>query len=450
MKDRSAEAQTLPIQLDDRLTLRRATLADLDRLLALQSLALRDPGEERADERILFWTRDLMSGDHPTFKPGDFTLVEDQETGTIASSMCLISQTWSYGGIPFRVGRVEIVCTHPDYRRRGLIRTQFEVVHRWSAERGEKMQGITGIPYFYRQFGYEMGLALGGGRAGYVAQLPPLEAGEEDAYRVREVSEADLPFITQVYAQGAERFLLTAVRDEAIWRYELDGKHPRNVNRYELRLIEARTGEPTGFLAHAPRLRGGGTNLDLIWYELRAGTSWHAVTPSVLRYLRATGEAYAQESEGEFATFTFKLSPEHPAYHVIPDRLPMPRKPYTWYVRVPDLADFVRHVAPVLERRLAASPLVGYTGELKVSLYRDGLRLAFDQGKLTTAEAWRPTFDDGGGAAFPDLTFLQLLLGYRSLEELDYAFADCWAGDEAQVLLNILFPKQPSDVWPIA
>ena len=447
MKDCSAHRESLPLQLDDRLILRRATPADLDRLLALQSLALRDPGDEKADERILFWTRDLMSGDHPTFEASDFTLVEDQESGTIASSLCLISQTWSYGGVPFGVGRVEIVCTHPDYRRRGLIRAQFEVVHRWSARRGEKMQAITGIPYFYRQFGYEMGLSIGGGRAGFAAQLP--DPDEDDAYRVRLATEADLPFVTQVYAGGVKRYLVTAVRDEAIWRYELAGKHPRNVNRYELRLIETGSGEPAGFLAHPPQLRGMG-NLDLIWYELSSGISWHAVMPSVLRYLRATGEAYAKEASREFTSFTFKLSAEHPAYHVIPDRLPQVREPYAWYVRVPDLPDFLRHVAPVLERRLAESPLVSYTGELKISFYRDGLRLAFDEGRLKVAEAWRPTFDDGGNAAFPDLTFLQLLLGYRTLEELDYAFADCWAGGEAQVLLNVLFPKQPSDVWPIA
>ena len=53
----------------------------------------------------------------------------------------------------------------------------------------------------------------------------------------------------------------------------------------------------------------------------------------------------------------------------------------------------------------------------------------------------------GGAAAFPDLTFLQLLFGYRSFEELQYAFADC---DEAQALLTALFPKQASGVWPVA
>ena len=52
--------------------------------------------------------------------------------------MNLISQTWSYAGIEFGVGWPELVATLPEYRQRGLIRTQFEEIHRWSEERGER------------------------------------------------------------------------------------------------------------------------------------------------------------------------------------------------------------------------------------------------------------------------------------------------------------------------
>jgi hypothetical protein len=77
--------------------------------------------------------------------------------------------------------------------------------------------------------------------------------------------------------------------------------------------------------------------------------------------------------------------------------------------------------------------------------------LIFKEGKIAAIEPWQPTPDKAGDAAFPDLTFLQLLFGYRSLEELDHAFADCWtAGDQARVLLEALFPKQPSNVWAIS
>ncbi len=52
----------------------------------------------------------------------------------------------------------------------GWFVLQFEEVHKWSAERGHKVQVITGIPYYYRQFGYEMALDLTGRRIGFEVQ----------------------------------------------------------------------------------------------------------------------------------------------------------------------------------------------------------------------------------------------------------------------------------------
>jgi hypothetical protein len=193
-----------------------------------------------------------------------------------------------------------------------------------------------------------------------------------------------------------------------------------------------------------------GPKLAVVRYELKRGTSWLDVTPCVLRYVESVGEARAQRDGEEFESFIFALGTEHPVYQVAPDRLPHVRRPYAWYVRIPDLPDFVRHVGPALERRLAESPLAGHSGEFKISFYRDGLRLAFEMGRLVSAAPWSPARAEEGDAAFPGLTFLQVLLGYRSLDELQYAFPDCWVGsDAARALLNALFPKQASDVWGV-
>jgi len=432
------------------LVLRRSTVEDTERLVAFHGDLHRDIGAEEPEQYVAAWTRDLMKGDHPTFDPADFTIVEDVGTGTIVSSLCLISQIWSYGGVRFGVGRPELVATHPDFRRRGLIRAQFEVIHGWSVERDEKMQAITGIPWYYRQFGYEMGLTLGGGRASYKPQIPRLEDGAVEPYNVRPAVETDLPFIAQVYDYGTRRYPVACVWDEALWRYELIGKSENNVNRQALSLIETPQGEPVGFLAHSTRLWQG--RVGITGYELKPGVSWLAVTPSVMRCLWALGERWAApHPEKEMEALNFWLGVEHPAYQAMHKRLPHSIKPYAWYVRVPDLPAFLRHVATVLEQRLAASPLVGHSGELKISFYRDGLRLAFEEGRLACVEPWQPTHEEGRDAVFPDLTFLQLLFGYRALDELEYAFADCGtSSDEGRALLAALFPKCPSDIWPVS
>jgi hypothetical protein len=124
--------------------------------------------------------------------------------------------------------------------------------------------------------------------------------------------------------------------------------------------------------------------------------------------------------------------------------------PYAWYLRVPDVPAFLQQITPVLEQRLANSILIGYTGELKFDFYRGGFCLQFEQGKLVTVEPWRaPAYGNNAHAGSPPLIFLQLLFGYRSLSELRATFPDVWADQEAVLLINTLFPKQPSTVYPL-
>lgn len=445
-------ASTFLRDLGDGLILRHATRADTDKLVAFNGMIHSDLGPETPDVRVGEWTRDLLNADHPTFRPGDFTIVEDTLTGKIVSSLNLISQTWTYGGIPFGVGRPELVGTLPEYRNRGLVRAQFEVIHQWSTERGELVQAITGIPYYYRIFGYEMGLELSGGRAGYLAHIPRLKEGEAEPYRLRPAVEADLPFLASLYDQSNQRYRVACTRDERTWRYELSGATELNVNRMELRIIETPGGQPVGFIGHPPFVWG--MLMVAQMYELIPGISWAAVTPSVIRYLAKIGETYppALGEKEPFQAFGFWMGSEHPVYQAIPDSLPRVRKPYAFYVRVPDLPAFLRHIAPVLEARLAASLIAGYSGEVKITFYRGGVKLGFEQGKLTVCEAYRPTpVGHNGDAGFPDLTFLHLLFGHRSLDDLRYAFVDCWVNnDQIALLLNTLFPKQASHVWPLS
>jgi hypothetical protein len=437
--------------LGDGLILRQATLEDTQALVDLNARVHYDGEDGKLDERIGVWTRDLMERPHPTFQAGDFTVVEDTTSGAIVSTMNLISQTWSYAGLPIKVGRPELVGTAPEYRNRGLVRAQFEIIHQWSRKRGEILQAITGIPYYYRIFGYEMAINLGGGRAGFKPNIPMLKDGETEPYNIRPVTEQDIPFLSNLYNQNASRYLVSCLWEDALWRYELTGKSEKNVNRAELRLIETPEGEPAGFFAH-PFQRWGSMMAATV-YEVKQGISWAAVTPTVIRYLQSTGEQRPAEfGEQAFESFGFWLGGEHPVYQVMGDQLPRVRQPYAWFVRVADLVSFIKHIASVLEGRLFGSIFAGHNGEFKISFYRSGLRMRFESGQLVKVENWNPTPKSySGNAAFPDLTFLKLVFGYRSMEELKYAFPDCITeNDSGHALLDVLFPKQVSAVWPIS
>lgn len=439
-------------ELGDGLLLRRSSPEDAEALAAFNARIHSDDGPDQPDERLAAWTNDLLKGSHPTFNPSDFTIVEDRATGQIVSSMNLIPQTWSYAGIDFGVGRPELVGTLESYRSRGLVRAQFEVIHQWSANQGHKIQAITGIPNFYRQFGYEMAIDLGGGRYGYAPQVPKLKKDEDEPFAIRPATEADIPFIDWLFLKASERYLVNCRWDEALWRYELMGKGENNIQRSDVRIIEDKEGGRVGFFLHSTRNWANGAKLPAQRYEVKPGISWAEVTPSVVRYLQSTGESRAEKMEKKaFGAFGFWLGSQHPVYEIMGDGLPNVRKPYAWYVRVPDVPGFLESVKPVLESRLAESPYVGHTGEVKITFYRSGIKLRFEQGKLQV-ETWKPTpHGHSGDAAFPDLSFIQFIFGYRSLADLDYAFADCWCGNDlARGLLNTIFPVRPSCIWPVA
>jgi hypothetical protein len=320
-------------------------------------------------------------------------------------------------------------------------------VHRWSAARGELVQGITGIPWYYRQFGYEMALSLDASRGAYRANVPALNHGEAEPFAVRPATIDDLPFIMAMYEQSAARAMVAAVRDEALWRFDLERRHERNGMSSLIRIIEERDrlGPPVGLLIHSRRLWGA--ELGVRFCEVRPGVPWLAVAPGVMRALDATGVECAARDGGEYHGIAFDLGETHPLYDTVPDRLPKVGRPYAWYLRVPDLAAFLNHVAPALEQRLAASPQGGYSGELTISFFHSGIRLVFEEGLVTVAE-WRPDRIEAGDALFPELSFLPLVFGFRSLDDVQRAYPDCAvATDDARALLPILFPKKDSQVW---
>jgi hypothetical protein len=251
----------------------------------------------------------------------------------------------------------------------------------------------------------------------------------------------------EIYGHFSNRNLVFASRDEAMWQYEFIGRSEDSIPARKWEVIERVDGdEPVGLL-----MRPKNAENYAMMYELKSGVSWLGVTPSVARHLWNIAQELTAQDGKNHPGFTFLLGQDHPVYQVMGNDLPSYRKPYAYFMRVPDLAGFIRLIAPALEKRLASSIAPGHSGELKISFYKNGLRLLFEKGKLVSVEDWKPSHDEWGSAAFPDLTFLQVLFGYRSFAELHESFADCWWHNEKdRALVDILFPKKISNVIGIA
>lgn len=448
-RDGSVDAFGLPRDLGDGLLLRWATPADTEDL-AKFNLSMHSENPDEPEMGLYYWVHDLMRGDHPTTRASDFTVVVDRNAeNRIVSSLNLISQMWAFDGILFPVGRPELVATHPDYRRRGLVRTQMEVIHALSASRGELVTAITGIPWYYRQFGYEMTINLGGSRQLFWARPGNREKVDEEPYRVRPATAGDIPALGELYKAHLGDSPITRPRDDALWRYEMFTIHPESFWSVKPRMIESVDGQVVGYFTSAV----WNTAVGIREFGVLPGNSWRAVGRFVVRFLRQEAATLNESRPPEkwLENITFNLGEEHRLYDALGPDLERQITPYAWYVRVPDIPVFLRHIAPALERRLGDSVMAGHSGALKINLYRSRFVLVWKDGRLMeVSEGYPYNLLEEGDAAFPDLTFLQLLFGFRSIDELRLSFADLFThNNDALVLLRSLFPKRPSRAIPM-
>lgn len=452
-------APTYVGDLGNGLIRRWSTAADQARIAQLMGMIYRDGADRPFNRRAADVARALMSGGFPFMEAGDFALVEDTNKPgqPVVAYTCLWRLRWSYGGIPFSVGQPEMVATDPDYRNRGLVRALFEMVHARSAGEGHLVQAITGIPYFYRQFGYEFVLDLEGSRTVPLAVVPEKSDGAREPFSLRLATLDDVPQLMALYALPRGASLVWHEAPESFWRHVISSWDDPFVRREgplgtilagRLHMIVDDAGQTVGYAWLAARRWSD--RLVVFALQLAAHVNWQAATPNLLRAFCEHGREapVIEENTKPFREIKFVLGRAHPLYEVLgADAASRSEPPYAWYLRVPDVPAFIRHIAPVLEERLARSLLVGHTGELKIDFYNGGLRLQVDQGKLTAVEPWRaPAYGDEAGAGCPPLVFLQLLFCYRSLADLRAFFPDVWANPEATLFINTLFPTQPSVV----
>ncbi|WP_435279951.1 GNAT family N-acetyltransferase [Streptomyces sp. 1222.5] len=446
MLDKSIKPPTVFTPLRDGMVLRNASTQDQEALADLLSHVHASPTGE-ANNGVRAWQRDLFSLGHPTLSPADMLVVEDTEKGILASSFLIIPQTWSYGGIPLGVSLLELAATHPDYRGRGLLRKQLEVLVAGSTRRGDLIQGMTDVLFFKDDIGFLPGVTQRAGRGGHTRDLLQTQSRHVD---LRPARIEDVPFLAAVENQARERALLSCMRNDEQWRHELQGHSVESMIHNDIRVIELGQ-EPIGFLV----LGYGGIPsfpipswlpgrpcpenvVSVTRFEIMRGKPWHDVTFSVLDQLTAHMDGYM-----------LWLGTEHPTYNILGTLLVRNPPRIGWFLRVPDMVALLQAVTPVLENRLRGTAAESFSGQLRLSLYNHGIEIRFSEGSIIDVNGWPSHNRRDSDASLPTQMFQQLLFGQAAWEELEHAFPDSRVHTNlAKLLIPVLFPKMNSDIWP--
>ena len=369
-------------------------------------------------------TRKIFSA-HPNVTGRDLVYIESEQ-GEVIATICLIPWNLRYGGVDLPAAELGIVGTLENWRGKGLNRILMDYFWQRFEERGALLSIIQGIPYFYRQYGYEYAmLPLEGGWRIQPDQIPaPLVLG----YTARPALQADIPLLVGWYDQQAAALDLSAQRGAEIWRYLLARTPETEAMQHDTFILQDPTGTPVGYF-RVPDFH----------FDQNLLTVDEAVIPdffaglAVLDVLKGLARERAKEG------LRLHLPPNSPLEQIARSFGAVDMGRYSWQVRIPNRAAFVQKLSPLFEQRLAGSLFSGLSGTYSLNLYNEVIGMTFEEGRLQSVN---PVSEDERTILnVPPTQFVPLALGARSIDEIHASFPDAFAHGPWKLLVDTLFPR---------
>lgn len=408
----------------------------LDNGLILKSIST----EEEIDKLAIFneliheeaivaqMTRTLIRH-HPSTHPKEWIFIEDPSTGQIVSSLCLIPWVLRYDTVELHSAEMGIVGTLPEYRRRGLIRSLNHRFQQLLIDGNYVLSHIQGIPYYYRQFGYEYTLPLEGGWELTLHNIPSNPPEYIKDYTFRKAILDDIPLLQQFYNTAMDALDISTIRNQDIWHY-LISQEDNLQGMQEVWLILDKNNVPIGYVRTAKE----GFRQGLIVDE--ASQLSHQASIAAMYYFKQMA------IERKKPYIRFSMSELCLLVRIAKNWDAQSPWQYAWQIKTPNAKSLLDAIAPILEKRINNSPFANLTQSITFDLYRQSYEVIFDNGQVTSVKIL--ALCESPSMRTPPPQFIQLVLGYKSREELEGIYPDVSVSGQNKYLVDVLFPKMNS------
>jgi len=380
-------------------------------------------GESRVDLMVKKWI-----GHQPRMTLEEFFAARHR--GRTVAALCLIPSEWSIGEVRLRVAELGCVATLPEYRHLGLQRKLMAEYHKRVLEQGYDLSAIEGIPYFYRQFGYEYALPLDEQTRIRLGEIPEYKS----ACTIRPFTNHDVSKAMELLARSQRKFYVHSVRDEETWNMQ---QKTHMVAEYEFDgYCVEQEGQMTGYF----RASQNPESKELFLREITDVNE--SAAQSIMGFLKKIGVQSGLEN------LVCTISHHEPfAKYLAATGHQGQLQPYAWQIRVSDYMNMLRKMKTLLEERLRASEHNSLTAKINFNFFRYTVRLTIESGTITDVQRLEDCEDRA--VRFNPTVFPQLLFGYRCREELELTYPDFIVRPSHRHLIDVLFPKLPSHIHTV-
>ncbi len=359
--------------------------------------------------------------EHPKKKDILWFYIEDNSTGQILSSITLLPLEWQFEGKLLSVCEMGFVGTLKEYRGNGLISKLNEFYERVMMERGYLLSCLRGIPYYYRRFGYEFVLSLDERFSLSPNQIPSIELSHID---IRKATRKDIGYIENQYNSNSNSFLISNNFDTESFYFKFMNDS-FNDNKLSAYIIEE-NGKPEGYFLI-------GMSFDNEVYTI---ITPQLSPPQMIKLLQHINEYPKKEKDlnlnvAEFSGFGKYLF-----------SIGKLQSNYGWQIKIPNLKQFFESIKDILENRVKKSKFNDLSKTVIISDYKQSIELIFVKGKIEAIkiESGYPDVEKCD-VRIPGAMLLKLLLGDRTVDEINYIVKDARINPSSKKLIEILFPK---------
>ncbi|MFX1237434.1 MAG: GNAT family N-acetyltransferase [Promethearchaeota archaeon] len=409
--------------IDDQFTLQVATGSSnniqlLSRILELNILVHGEGVKEYIEDIFVV---------HPRREDVLWFYIEENSTGKIISCLTMFPLEWKIENLIFPICEMGFVGTLEPYRESGFIGKLNDVYEKAMDERKYVFSVIRGIPYYYRRLGYEFVFPLDDRISFSVEKIPDDELNN---LTIRKATCQDMEFINRLYDEFYKQFYVVNKFDKEGFIYRFF-KDKYNADRLTTYILEE-NGQSISYFSI-------GMSYDNKAYTINVPQLNYPQKIKILQFVKHIHESKNSldmelhvRHDSEFGKLIFQLGG-------------VALQRYGWQLKIPNLKLFFQSITSIIEQRIQNSIYRDITRNLIISNYRNNIELSLVRGKITKVRQYKgyPN-EEECDLRIPGSMLFKLLLGDKSLEEINYIIDDAMVKPSSKMLINIMFPKKVS------
>ena len=369
--------------------------------------------------------------------------IRDLDTGKMVTALNSIPFIWNYEDIPLKNLELGWVGTLKEYRRKGLNKLLYTHFDNLLLSGNYDISTIQGIPYYYRQFGYDFIIPLDRTVWTRTNQIQPFDEKNPPEYmklKVRLAEKKDIPSMMELLDELNQKLLIYASRSPELWEIQETMKTQFDKEFQSYVVLDG------------PKIVGYFRRVKKISKDSSPNKSTMTVIessiPTFNGVLRALQFLYAEALQDDIPL----IGSQGPSFNTLSkvmENLGRSGKPWWKYqVRIPNMTSFLQKISPVLERRLEGTMFEGLTFDVTMNTFQNCYKLKFVNGKLIDVSDLGPQqVNENQAFRAPPNDLARLVLGAYSIKEIEQNNIDFIVRGEVRLIAEILFPKKESSVY---